>query len=68
MSDEQKGDRPEATGNVTSRAEGSRSVSIGRDAVGNTLITGDGNVVVIQAARALEEEQPEPTPIGPNPY
>lgn len=48
--------------------ETGRHIQIGRDAVGNTLITGDGNVVVIQTTHALEEEQPEPTPIGPNPY
>lgn len=48
MGDEQKGVKPEATGKVTSRAEGSRSVSIGRDAVGNIIQTGDHNVASIQ--------------------
>lgn len=45
-----------------------RSVQIGYDAVGNTIITGDGNVVVIEAVRRLAEPPAAPTPLGPNPY
>jgi hypothetical protein len=47
---------------------GARRIEIGRDAVGNTIITGDGNVVVIEAVRRLPDPQAAPTRLGPNPY
>lgn len=48
MSDDQKGDKPDSPGKVSSRAAGSRSVSIGRDAVGNIIQIGDHNVASIR--------------------
>lgn len=45
-----------------------RNVTVSRDAVGNTIITGDGNVVVIDTHAVLHEEVHPETPIGPNPY
>ncbi|MFY9976210.1 MAG: ATP-binding protein, partial [Chromatiaceae bacterium] len=47
---------------------GSRSIEIGRDAAGNTIITGDGNVVVIEAVQRLAEPPAPVTALGPNPY
>lgn len=51
---------------------GERSVQIGRDAIGNVLLTGDRNVVlVVQTGRILEPEERVPSPpssFGPNPY
>jgi energy-coupling factor transporter ATP-binding protein EcfA2 len=51
---------------------GERSVQIGRDAIGNVLLTGDRNVVlVVQTGRILEPEERVPAPpssFGPNPY
>jgi hypothetical protein len=46
-----------------------RHISIGGNADGNTIISGDGNVVIIQSTRSLVPEQPpaSATP-GPNPY
>lgn len=46
-----------------------RHVEIGGNAEGNTIITGDGNVVIIQTTRPTEEEHPvAPPKIGDNPY
>src|SRR5436305_3863505 len=42
-----------------------KQVTIGRDATGSLIITGDGNVVVIQ--RAITEVSSS-TALGPNPY
>src|SRR5262245_45401310 len=49
---------------------GERTISIGRDASGNVLVTGDGNVVVVQTTRtlAVATELPVAPDIGPNPY
>ena len=47
---------------------GARRIEIGRDAVGNTIITGDGNVVVIEAVRRLPDPQAARIRLGPNPY
>ena len=53
-----------------------RGIDIGRDAIGNAIITGDGNIVVVQTNQLSGTEQP-PSPadsksanadIGPNPY
>jgi len=50
-------------------ASGKRGVAIGRDAHGNTILSGDGNVVIIHQLRSLEaEEVPAEPPLGPNPY
>jgi len=48
--------------------ETTRSVQIGCDAVGNTIITGDGNVVVIESVRRMAEAPAAAGPLGPNPY
>ena len=46
-----------------------RHIRIGGDAAGNTVITGDGNVVIIQTTHLLELDHPPAAPsIGPNPY
>ncbi len=48
-----------------------RSIQIERDAIGNTIISGDGNVVVIESTRLQAAEEPAPpsaADIGPNPY
>jgi WD40 repeat protein len=48
-----------------------RSVRIGRDAVGNTIITGDHSTVVvyqIRGAVALEETEAQPVALSDNPY
>ncbi len=47
-----------------------RSIGIARDAIGNAIISGDGNVVVIQTSTPEIPEQPPPseTGVGPNPY
>ncbi len=48
-----------------------KSIQIGRDAIGNAIISGDGNVVVIQSTRLQAAEEPAPpaaADIGPNPY
>ena len=50
---------------------GQRKIGIGRDANDNAIISGDGNLVVIQAARSLEfvaTASVARTEIGPNPY
>ncbi len=50
---------------------GERKIGIGRDANDNVIITGDGNLVVIQATRSLEVAAEAPVArleIGPNPY
>ncbi|MEO1530391.1 MAG: ATP-binding protein [Planctomycetota bacterium] len=50
---------------------GGRGISLGRDAIGSTVITGDGNIVVVQASGRINEAPQESTPkaaIGPNPY
>lgn len=53
-------------------AEGSdRSVDVGRDAIGNAIITGNGNIVVVRSVAAPAEEpprKPAADEIGPNPY
>ena len=54
--------------NQTSAMGTHPGITISGDADGNVLITGDHNVVVVQAARTREAEEPEPTPIGLNPY
>ncbi len=48
-------------------AEG-RDIKVERDAIGNTMISGDGNVVIVQASRSIEYTEAKPSPIGPNPY
>ena len=46
-----------------------RHIQIGGDAAGNTVITGDGNVVIIQPPVCSNWTIPLPAPsIGPNPY
>ncbi len=48
-----------------------RSIHIGRDATGNTIVSGDGNVIVIESTRLHAAEAPAPpgaADIGPNPY
>ncbi|MGE3537070.1 MAG: ATP-binding protein [Candidatus Tectimicrobiota bacterium] len=46
-----------------------RHIQISGDAAGNTVITGDGNVVIIQTTRVLaQEHRPASSAIGPNPY
>ena len=39
-----------------------RHIQIGGDAAGNTVITGDGNVVIIQTTRLLELDDPPASP------
>jgi hypothetical protein len=54
--------------------EQNRAVGIGHDAIGNAIISGDGNIVVVQNITqhaALESAKPEDdsvSDIGPNPY
>lgn len=46
-----------------------RHIQIGKDAAGNTFITGDGNVVVVQTTRRIEmAPAPQASSLGPNPY
>jgi hypothetical protein len=48
-----------------------RSISVERDVIGSTVITGNGNLVVLQAAGVVRDEiQSErgSAEIGPNPY
>src|SRR6266540_884539 len=48
-----------------------RNVTIGRDANDNVIITGDGNVVIVQTTSLLEVATAAPVAwreIGPNPY
>ena len=46
-----------------------RHIQIGGDAAGNTVISGDGNVVILRTTRVLELERPPVvSPLGPNPY
>ncbi len=45
-----------------------RQVQVAGDASGNTVITGDGNVVIIQATSRLEAVAAPPAALGPNPY
>jgi WD40 repeat protein len=49
---------------------GDRSVQINRDAVGNTIITGDHNTVVVYQVRSfeVEEETPSTGTLSDNPY
>ena len=54
--------------------EQNRAVGIGHDAIGNAIISGDGNIVVVQnitqqaePEKSLTEEDTK-TDIGPNPY
>jgi hypothetical protein len=51
---------------------GDRSVDVGRDAIGNAIITGNGNIVVVQSTGAPREEPPQQRAtdgtIGLNPY
>ena len=56
-----------------SRAGDDRSISIDRgDVIGSTVITGNGNIVVLQAAGMVREEPQDQrradAKIGPNPY
>ncbi len=62
---------------VTARSEPAipgqsrRNVGIGRDAAGNLLITGDGNIVIINTVPQVYDEPEEETVkhrLGPNPY
>jgi hypothetical protein len=39
---------------------GNRNVTIGKDAVGNTIITGDGNIVIIKTSQTLDIISPKP--------
>ena len=47
-----------------------RGIDVGRDAFGNTLITGNGNIVVVSASRELPVPRPAKAlkDIAPNPY
>ncbi len=48
-----------------------QSIQIGRDATGNIMISGRGNVIVIESTRFQAAEAPTPpraADIGPNPY
>src|SRR5262245_5822547 len=48
-----------------------RSIGIGRDASDNVIISGDGNVIIVQERRSLELTAAAPAAhaeIGPNPY
>src|SRR5579872_2439909 len=47
-----------------------RSVQVSRDAIGNTIITGDQNTVVVYQLRSFEaqEETPSPAALSENPY
>ena len=47
-----------------------RRIKIGRDAIDNTVITGDGNIIIITASResAVLPKPHLPPPTGPNPY
>lgn len=46
-----------------------RHIQIAGDAAGNTVITGDRNVVIIYIAQVIEPERPSvATAVGPNPY
>ena len=48
-----------------------RSVQISRDAIGNTIITGDNNTVVVYQIRssvAFEEDSQQPADLAQNPY
>jgi hypothetical protein len=50
---------------------GERKIAISRDANDNVIITGDGNLVVVQAVRSLDIAAETPAPqqeIGANPY
>lgn len=55
---------------ATSKTTGSdRRVQIGKDAIGNTIVTGDKNKIIIyQTIQQVETEQPSVAEIGPNPY
>ena len=63
------------TQSVTTTHNDDRSIGVGRDAIGNAIITGDGNIVVVQTGRLAEAEPtpPESTSessvdYGNNPY
>ena len=49
---------------------GRRNIDIGRDAADNVLITGDGNIVIINTIPPVLDEIEEAVerPLGPNPY
>jgi len=55
---------------ATSKTTGSeRSVHIGRDAIGNTIVTGDKNKIIIyQTIQQVDTEELSVDEIGPNPY
>ena len=46
-----------------------RSIKIGKDAIGNAILSGNGNIVIFQASRQVKEEETVvPEEIGQNPY
>jgi WD40 repeat protein len=55
---------------ATSKTTGcDRSVHVGRDAIGNTIVTGDKNKIIIyQTIQQVDTEELSVDEIGPNPY
>lgn len=53
-------------------AHDDRRVNIGEDAIGNAIISGDGNIVIVQTVHERKVDEPPAVPadseLGPNPY